>query len=145
SGFAVSSQTVSPASLASAASAEGAASRVITALSYNQGNITYLSYSWQQDTSTVYEVQVANATFASLQGAAQNLASHGYIITAVGGNSALGLILVGTRVHGNTAARPILFVTVGSNPTVDALISGGYAVVAGFQAIGGAQYWIGER
>jgi hypothetical protein len=43
----------------------GAHSRVITADSYNAGQITYLSYGWQTDRSTVYETEVATATLGT--------------------------------------------------------------------------------
>lgn len=149
SGFGLTSQTVAPATLQATATQEGAASRVITAVSYNQGNITYLSYGWQQDTATVYEAQVSLTNFANLESAAQDLAANGYIITAIGGDSVNGLVLVGTRVQGNTAARPLLVVNTSANQSMAALPNGGYAIIGGlFQATSastGNAYWIGER
>ena len=147
SGFDLGSQTVAPTAFQAASTQEGAASRVITAVSFNQGNITYLSYGWQGDTTTVYEVQSVITTFADIQTAAQNLAANGYIITATGGDSTNGIVLVGTRVQGNTAARQLLIDVIPGAP--ESLSSGGYAMVGGFfQATGpssGITYWIGER
>jgi hypothetical protein len=149
SGFDLSSQTVAPSALQAAATQEGAASRVITAVSYNQGNITYLSYGWQQDTTTVYESQVSLTSFADLESAAEDLAVNGYIITAMGGDSVDGVVLVGTRVQGNTSSRPLLVVNTSADQPISALPNGGYAIIGGlFQATSastGNAYWLGER
>src|SRR5215472_9701115 len=83
-GFAAVQQTVAPSDLATAAAAEGAAGRVITALSNNAGQITYFAYSWAFDTTTVYETQIASGSPAAAPGLAAALASAGYIITATG-------------------------------------------------------------
>jgi len=64
--------------------------------------------------SGLYEAQVVTAAFATLSAAATNLAQAGYVITALGGNGTDGFVLVGTRVKGNTAARPVLVGTAGS-------------------------------
>jgi hypothetical protein len=123
--FDVTQQTVSLSDLQAAANQEGEHSRVITAVSYNAGKVFYLSYGWQGDTSTLYETQVATA--ASVDDApslAANLAAQGYIVTAmgVGSNGANGVVLVGTRVEGDSVARPF---------TTDATdcFTNGYAVV----------------
>ena len=50
----------------------------------NTAAITFLSYGWQADTSTIYEAQVATAAPSDAATAAANLASQGYIITAIG-------------------------------------------------------------
>jgi hypothetical protein len=122
-GFTLTRGTVAPSSLQAVATQEGALSHVITAVSFNAGNVTYFSYAWQSDSSTIYEAQVATATFATLGAAATNLAQAGYIITALGGNGTNGFVLVGTRVKGNTAARPVL---VGQQQEI---FTQGYAVV----------------
>jgi hypothetical protein len=80
---------------------------VITALSLNAGQVTYVSYGWQGDPSTVYETNVANATTDTLVSVASNLAQAGYFITGFGGNDQDGFILVGTRVQGDSTPRPI--------------------------------------
>ncbi|WP_433967670.1 hypothetical protein [Tunturiibacter gelidiferens] len=102
-GFDLSQNTIAPSDFQAAATQEGAHSRVITAVSYNAGQITYLSYGWQADRSTVYETQVATATLGTASTVAQSLAAHGYIITASGTAQAAdgsGVLMVGTRVQG---------------------------------------------
>jgi hypothetical protein len=100
--------TVNASQIQAAATTEGQASRVITAISYNSGQLTYFSYGWTGDTTTDYETLTATATFANAGTVASSLAAQGYIITAVGGDAADGVIFVGTRVHGDSLARPIL-------------------------------------
>jgi hypothetical protein len=101
-GFAMTQQTVAPTSFQAAATQEGANSRVITAVSYNAGQVVYLSYGWQSDTSTVYEAQVATASLQTAATVAAGLAAQGYIITAFGGSNLDGsYLLVGTRVQGD--------------------------------------------
>jgi hypothetical protein len=80
----------------------GAHSRVITAVSYNAGQITYLSYGWQTDRSTVHETEVATATLGTAATVAQSLAAQGYIVAASGSDQAAdgsGVRMVGTRVQ----------------------------------------------
>ena len=144
SGFDMAVHTLLPSSFQTAASQEGAQGRVITSLSFQTGNLTYMSYGWQNDASTVYEVAVASATYDTLATVAQNLASNGYIITAVGGETADGLLMVGTRVRGNTAARPLRVLKVLSEPTYT-LRSQGYAIVGLVEDPLGNLYWMGER
>jgi hypothetical protein len=108
-GFAMTLSNVAPADLEPAATELGAESQVITAVSFNaSGQVDVLSYSWQSDPSTVYDVQVATTTFEAMPSAAKQLAADGYIITAFGGNSTNGLVLVGTKVQGDTLPRPII-------------------------------------
>ena len=141
--------TVALSDLQAAANQEGKAGRVITAVSWDGGQITYLSYGWSQDTSTVYETQVSTAAFDSVTTVAQGLANQGYIITATGGTLANGILLIGTRVQGDTLARPIL---IAQPPQQDAdiLSKEGYATVGLLYNINAsgqllANYWIGER
>jgi hypothetical protein len=136
SGFQPTVQTVAPADLQAAATTAGANSQVITAISYNAGAynagatpaaITFLSYGWQADTSTIYEAQVATVSPANAATAAANLASQGYVITAIGlADSAADIVLVGTRVQGDTMPRPFMSTAVANNPTV---FQQGYAMV----------------
>jgi hypothetical protein len=149
--FTMAQNTVLPTGFQTAASGAGAVGQVITAVSWNNGQITYLSYGWSNDTTTVYEVQTATATFSTVSTVAQQLAADGYIITAVGGTAANGLLLVGTRVQGDTTARPILVEDVQNGGSLSKIAYGGYAVV-GFlinqDASSGAllnYIWIGER
>jgi hypothetical protein len=127
-GFTLTRGTVAPGNLQAVATQEGALSHVITAVSFNAGNVTYFSYAWQSDPVTIYEAQVAMATFATLGTTATNLGQAGYIITALGGNGTNGFVLVGTRVKGNTAARPVLIGTAGSQEQHQ-IFDQGYAVV----------------
>ena len=145
-GFDMSMQTVSPAALQAAATQEGAHSRVITAISYNASQVTYLSYGWQSDTSTVYETQVATATLATIPAVAANLASNGYIITATGGSGIHdSFFLVGTRVQGDTIPRPFLSATQLGTTYVGTLMQQGYAIVAAVQGSDGLLTWLTER
>lgn len=146
SGFNVSVQTVSSGQLQAAATQEGAHSRVITAVSFDGANVVYLSYGWQSDTSTIYETSVATATFATAQTAAANLAAQGYLITAMGGSDPSGnLYLVGTRVQGDTMARPFASVTGTGTQESAAIMQPGYAIVGMVQDAQGNLTILGER
>jgi hypothetical protein len=142
-GFQMTLFTAVPAAdLQSTATTEGANGHVITAISYDAGaydagasdagasstpGITFLSYGWQADTSTIYEAQVATATPANAAAAAANLASQGYIITALGlGDSAGDIVMVGTRVQGDTMSRPFMSVAEADNSP---MFQQGYATV----------------
>ena len=59
---------------------------------------------------TVYDTQVAVATLETAATATTNLASQGYIITAMGGDAGLtdNILVVGTRVRGDSLPRPML-------------------------------------
>jgi hypothetical protein len=144
SGFDMASTTILPSSFQTAASQEGAQGRVITALALDAGNLTYLSYGWQGDSSTMYEVDVELATFDTFETVAANLASNGYILTAIGGEATDGLLLVGTRVKGNTTARPMRFYSY-VNPSPVKLNIEGYAIVGLVNTPTGDTIWIGER
>jgi hypothetical protein len=121
-------RTVAPANLASAAAAEGAASRVITAISHNAGQITYFAYGWQSDTTTIYETQIATGSADTVVAQAADLAAQGYIITATGIADDIGtVILVGTRVQGDTLPRP--FIAAQGSTQIGTMQSQGYATV----------------
>jgi hypothetical protein len=160
-GFDIAQHTVSPTDFQSAATQDGEQGRVITAVSYDANNqIFYLSYDWQADTTTVYETQVATATIETAGSVATNLANAGYIITAIGGGDSLSIepnpnadsvIMVGTRVKGDTLSRPILTVTEPpSPPSLTQMEQQGYAVVGVVfknDSTGKllTRTWIGER
>lgn len=137
-------RSVSPGALQAAALEAGAHGRVITALAFDAANVVYLSYGWERDRSTVYEAKVVAATFGTIERDATELARAGYIITAVGGNVADGYLLIGTRLRGQTAARPLRIATdsIPSDPNDPAgclgacaaavsLARDGYAIVGG--------------
>jgi hypothetical protein len=127
-GFDPAVHTVAPAALQAAASAEGANSRVITALSHDTGGITYVSYGWQGDRTTLYEARVVTTTSPGAPAAAATLAAQGYIITAAGLADDNGnIVLVGTCVQGDTLPRA--FVAAHGSTQIQAMWQQGYAPV----------------
>jgi hypothetical protein len=144
-GFTMVQNSVAPAELQSAATLEGVASRVITAISVDASVVTYLAYAWQADTATVYETQVATASTAQTPAAAAGLAAEGFLITAIGQADNLGnLYLVGTRVRGDTMARPFIAAPGGSQ---NQLAQQGYAIVGVIFNAAQTDYYtyLGER
>jgi len=127
--------------LQAAASDEGAANRVITAIAFDSGQVRFLSYSWDHDTGQGYDVRVLQATLSTAGTVAQSLAAEGYVVTALGGDPADEFVLVGTRAHGDTQPRSLLI-----NPDLRTNLSG-YAVVGYLDdaLAGGATTLILER
>lgn len=146
-GFDLRQLTLAPNELPDSAASEGAQSRVITALSFNAGQLEVFSYGWKGDTTTRYDTNVQTATLGTVGTAATNLAAAGFIITAIGGNGTNGLVLVGTRVHGDSVAgpRPLRVVPEGSQKSQ--LWDQGYAIVGVVydSTNGGTTTWIGEK
>lgn len=146
-GFDLAQHTVDPSQLQTAANQEGQHSRVITAITYNGTQITYLSYGWSADTTTLYETQTATSTFANAGAAATKLAAQGYIITALGGDDISGIVvMVGTRVQGDTLPRQIAVIPYTGD--YSPILAGGYAVVGVLQDAIDTPYTkttIGER
>ena len=118
--------------IAATVSAAGKAGRVVTALSLDSPSSAYvLSYSWDQDRSSVYDEVVKSITYETLQSTAQLLGSQGYVITAFGGNQSNGYYLVGTRLLNSDTPRNIVVPEESDGATPPAsLFSEGYAVVA---------------
>jgi hypothetical protein len=140
--FVLVQNSVAVADLQAAATEEGASSRVITAVSANSGEITYFSYGWQADTATIYEAQVVTASGADAATAAANLAARGFIITATGlADSSGNIVFVGTRVQGDTMARP--FIAAQGSAEVQDLMQRGYAMVG--VVAGSSVTYLGER
>ena len=117
SGFEFSSQTVPPDQLQTMATKLGEQSRVITAMSYDaDGKVLVVSYGWTADPTTLYEVRaviipssstsVATADSDDIAAAITQLAGQGFIITALGGNPARGVLIAGTRVKADALPRP---------------------------------------
>lgn len=132
SGFDMAQHTVALSDFQAATTQEGEQGRVITAVSYNGSDVFYLSYGWQGDTSSVYETQVATATIDTVTSVITNLAGQGYIITAIEGQDTVdgsGVLVVGTRVKGDTMPRPIM-VSPPEDSAFNALTGQGYAMVA---------------
>ncbi len=101
-------ELVDPASLQSQVAADGAASRIVSAVTFDRltGKFVLLSYGWQGDTSTAYEAQTFIAQPANVLADAEQLANQGYFISAVGGDDTGGFALIGMRVAGDTIPRP---------------------------------------
>lgn len=128
--FDLAQHTISPSQIQSSATTEGLAGRVITALSLEPPSLVYFSYGWTGDTGTIYEAEAVTATFGTASTVASSLASQGYIITAIGSDPTdpnSEIVMVGTRVQGDTTPRPILVLPFASDPTP--ILTGGYAIV----------------
>ncbi len=134
---------VTLADVGSAIALDAANGRVTTAISFNGGQLSYISYGWSGDKTGAYEAAVAFTSKQSVANAAQSLAKSGFIITAVGGNDLDGVLLVGTRVKGDILARPIMIIPGGLS--AQPLLDGGYAIVAVVQDKTGFIATIGER
>lgn len=120
--------TLAPQGLQAAATQEGLNSRVITAIAANGTQVTYISYGWQGDTTTLYDSQIVTAAPSAAPAAATNLAAAGYIITATGpADSAGDVFLVGTRVQGDSMPRP--FAEPTDNSSTAPYMQQGYAFV----------------
>jgi hypothetical protein len=129
SGFLIQQNTVAPADIQAAAAQEGMAGRVVTAISNDNGQITYLSYAWQSDPSTAFEAKAVTAAPTDAAAAAADLADQGYILTATGSADGSGnILLVGTRVLGDTMPRP--FISAQGAQQFQTLQQQGYAIVA---------------
>jgi hypothetical protein len=126
SGFDATRHSVPESDLGNAVAQEGAEGRVVTAVSFHANNAYYLSYGWAGDPGTVYETKVTVASPAATATEAGNLAASGYILTALGRDGAGGVVLVGTRVSGDSMARP-LEVLVDTAPYL--LLERGFAIV----------------
>ena len=147
-GFEQFRQTALPANFPVAAAQAGLQSQVITAVSFDaNGDVYYVSYGWQTDTTTLYDVTVVNSTFDNIATSAANLAAEGYIITALGGNFTNGFLLVGTRVQGDTLPRPFLLISLQSgSPTLGQAEQEGYALVGYLVSADGTNsFFLGEK
>jgi len=147
-GFSFTFQAILPGQIQTVASQLGAQSQVITAIAFDScGDVDFLAYAWQNDTTTVYEVKVVTATLEGVDAAAMSLGAGGYIITALGGDTTNGFLLVGTRVQGDTMPRPVLVVVPTTDADLAPLFQSGDAVVGYLinSAGNGSSTWIGER
>jgi hypothetical protein len=102
--------SVTAADLQALATSEGAAGRVLTAVSYRDGLVWYVAHGWSLAPSAVYEAKVVTTSFDGVAGAVVSLAEEGYVITAAGSGDlgASGFVLVGTRPQGESQPRPFL-------------------------------------
>jgi hypothetical protein len=127
-GFIREQNTVDLADLQDAVTQEGANGRVVTAVSFDGGPITYFAYGWQSDPATVYEALAVTASPSGAPNAAASLAVQGYIITATGNADGAGnILLVGTRVRGDTMPRP--FMAAQGSTQIAAMQQQGFAPV----------------
>lgn len=101
-------EVVPPAQVQATAMADGAASRIVTAAAFDaNGNANLISYGWTGDTITTYEAKTYLVPASQICTTASSLAQQGYFISAFGGNSSLGYMLIGMRVQGDTLPRPV--------------------------------------
>jgi Immunoglobulin domain len=108
-GFAMTHSSVPLPGLQGLGTRLGTLGQVVTAVSFDAaGQVDVLSYGWQGDPSTAYDVVVSPVTIDTVGAAAQQMAGDGYIITAFGGNATSGFVLVGTKVQGDSMPRPII-------------------------------------
>ena len=128
SGFDLKIETVLPAGIQTAVATDAAKGRVVTAVSFDaKGGAMLLSYGWQGDTS-IYDTEAVLTAPDNFEADAESLAGQGYIITACGGDSVNGFVLVGTKVPGDTMPRPIKIRDQTSPPAAQGEMSG-YAPV----------------
>jgi len=106
-------------------------SRVVTAISFDaNGQVNLISYGWQGDSTTAYDTQVVTVGATDIEAAASELANEGYVLTAFGGDTTNGFMLIGTKVKGDTMARPILIFDQSTNGSPYTTELEGYAPVA---------------
>ena len=141
----VTSGSVLPADFPAVVAQEGSLGHVITAVAFNAGMVTYVSYGWQGDPNTVYDTTVATATLNMIGNQAASLAQSGYILTAAGGNNANGYLLVGTRVQGDSMPRPFIAVNSATQDSLTLLFNGGYALVSVISNADHTITWLGEK
>lgn len=109
-GFTMQRATVTDATLATTVSAMAAKGVVVTAASVNSAaGIDLVAYGWSGDQGTTYDAQTVLTTYVNLGPQALSLAQQGYIITAVGTADANQVLLVGTKVHGDTLPRNLAY------------------------------------
>lgn len=144
------SNTVAAADFPAVAAQEAAQGHVVTAVSpdYN-GNIFYFAYSWSQDPASVYETSVVTTTLENAPSAFTALANQGYILTANGACQGIdAIVLVGTRLQGDTMARPAMVVDTANGGSLASLLAG-YSIVSEVQVYDGDNlthfYLLGER
>jgi hypothetical protein len=105
--------TVSLSDLQALASSEGSQGRVLTAVTFRgTGDVEYISQGWTLAGSTTYEAKVVASSLDTVSDDAASLAAEGYVITAFGSGdgNAFGVVMVGTRVSGDTAPRSLVVI-----------------------------------
>lgn len=127
SGYAPTSIDTARAGLDAWVASEGAAGRVVTAVSLSPtaGMIRAYAFAYAGDT-TAYETRVLDASAATVEERARELSAGGYVITAFGRVGDDAAVLIGTRT--SSAAPRVITVQTGFRGVPD--LSGGDAVVA---------------
>jgi hypothetical protein len=120
-GFDYRMQVVPLSQVSATVTQDGAASRVVTAVTIGaQGNAHLISYGWQGDTTTVFQTQTALEPPQNVATTAEQMAAQGYVISAFGGDNTNGYILVGMRVQGDILPRQLAVTTpAGFTPAPD--------------------------
>jgi hypothetical protein len=109
-GFTLERAQATDATLATTVSAMAAKGVVVTAVSANSsGGIDLVAYAWTGDAGTAYDAQTVLTSYANVGSQALGLAQGGYIVTAVGTADANQVLLVGTKVHGDTLPRDLSY------------------------------------
>jgi hypothetical protein len=110
-GFDYRLEAVPASQIQDAVAADGASSRIVTAVTFDEasGDAILISYGWQGDTTTAYEAKTVVAMPSDVKNQAAILAGEGYFISAFGGNDTDGYMLIGMRVYGDSLPRPIAF------------------------------------
>jgi hypothetical protein len=125
---------------------EGASGRVVTAVTFNSSShsVHFLSYGWKLNGMTVYQTRTRITSYDQIGATAMALSREGYIISAFGGNSADGFILVGTRAKGKSSPRPIL-VSPDASISTERFALMGWAVNSGYGRDPAPPVWIYQR
>ena len=109
-GFTLERAQATDTTLATTVSAMAAKGVVVTAVSANSsGGIDLVAYAWTGDAGTAYDAQTVLTSYANVGSLALGLAQGGYIVTAVGTADANQVLLVGTKVHGDTLPRNLFY------------------------------------
>jgi hypothetical protein len=131
--------------------ADGLAGNVATAITDNgDGMVSYVTYSWSANAGVAYDSTLVLTNYSGLASSAANLAAQGYIITAIGGDPQSQIMLIGTKVQGDTLPRSLLTVFPFAGGDLSQLQSQGYAVVGLVLQLNNsgtpiADTWIGEK
>lgn len=112
-------EIIDPANLQTQVAADGAASRIVTAATFDDatGKVVLLSYGWQGDTTTAYESKAIIDQDQNVIADAEQFANQGYFVSAFGGNNHDGYAIIAMRVMGDTMPRPYV-VGIGSNSQI---------------------------
>ncbi|MGH9599792.1 MAG: hypothetical protein ACRD27_07990 [Terracidiphilus sp.] len=110
-GFDYQMETVPPSQLPATVAADGANSRIVTAvcLDASTGMADVISYGWKGDTTTIYDATAQIVSRPNIAPTALATSNQGYFISAFGGNDTNGYALIAMRVRGDTMPRPILY------------------------------------